>query len=227
MTILVDVIELSKLHCEQPIRGKLAYATTDNFSGQILDGYHPDALDICLLTPEAANALCKAQNHLVRSKRLGLFIHDSYRPKRAVMDLLRWASEPAKSELELIQKAKHYPRIEKNQLFPLRYLSEDSNHCYGNTVDLVLYDPQIEKPLDMGTIFDYMDEKSHLSATAKEIGDEAYQNRLILIEAMTLANFQPYEKEHWHYSHGGLAGREVSQPFDLEITPDLKGSGLR
>ncbi len=227
MSQLLDVIALSKLLCEQALRGKLAYATTDNFTGQILEGYHPEALEVCLMTPKAAKALCQAQNQLIRDYGLGLFIYDSYRPKRAVKGLLRWMNEPVKDEWELIQKEKHYPQVEKSQFLELHYLAEDSNHCYGNTVDVVLFDFNTEATLDHGTVYDYMDKKSHLNATAQEIGVEAYQNRQLLQAILTGAGFLPHDTEYWHFSHGGQNGREVSEPFDLEITPDLKGLGIR
>jgi D-alanyl-D-alanine dipeptidase len=227
MTQLLDVIELSKLLCNKPIHGKLAYATLDNFAGQILTGYHPQALDVCLMTPKAANALCQAQNQLIHAHSLGLFIYDSYRPKRAVKHLLQWMKEPVKDEWELTQKSKHYPQVEKSQFVALHYLAEDSGHCYGNTVDVVLYDYESEKILDMGTIYDFMGEKSHLSATAEDIGATAYQNREILQATMKQHGFLPHHTEYWHFSHGGREGREVSEGFDLEITPDLKGLGVR
>lgn len=227
MSHLLDVIELSRLLCEQSLRGKLAYATIDNFAGQILDGYHPEALEVCLMTPKAAKALCQAQNQLIRNHQLGLFIHDSYRPRRAVKRLLQWMNEPVKDEWELSQKRKHYPKVEKSEFVKLHYLSEDSNHCYGNTVDVFLCDFKTGNTLNHGTVYDYMDRKSHLSATAEEIGVEAWQNRQILQAAMTEAGFLPHDTEYWHFSHGGQEGREVREPFDLEITPGLKGLGVR
>jgi D-alanyl-D-alanine dipeptidase len=223
---LMDVIELSKKKCVLPIQAKLAYATSHNLVGRPLNGYHVDALDICLLTPKAANALCQVQNDLVKQYQMGLFIYDTYRPKRAVLDLMRWAKTPAASDNELHRKKLHYPHLEKNQLFNLGYIAEDSNHCYGNTVDLVLIDLQTQQLLDMGAIFDYMDQRSHLTATIAEIGETAYRHRRILVDAMEKLGFHPYEKEYWHFCHGGRAGSEVNAPLDIEITPLLKGIGV-
>lgn len=223
MTNLIDTITLSETLCEYPIQVKLAYATADNLVGRILQGYAADAAHLCLLTPKAANALCHVQNYLISQERLGLFVYDAYRPKRAVRDFFQWAHDPSSTPQDFTQKAKYYPNIAKAQLFDLGYIAEDSNHCYGNTVDLVLMDLQSQQTLAMGAIFDFMDVLSHWTATAGQIGQEAYQNRQKLLFAMEKFGFEPYEQEFWHFSHGGRQGREIHQPLDIEITVDLKG----
>ncbi len=218
------MIALSQIQCPQPIQGKLAYATKDNLTGQILDGYHPDALDICLMTPKAAHALCNVQNHLIKTKNFGLFIHDSYRPKQAVRHFMRWAAAEPLNEFELEKKALHYPMLEKKRLFAENYIAEDSNHCYGNTVDVVLISLTDNHFLEMGSIFDFMGEESHHSAGPDKIGKAAYEHRQILLNAMTQFGFEPHPKEYWHYAHGGTGGREVTQPFEIEIHPSLRTS---
>src|SRR5579883_153689 len=223
---LIDTVALSKKICDQPIQCQLAYTTANNFLGRIVNGYHQDAFDICLLTPKAAHALCQVQNELIHNHELGLLVFDAYRPRRAVKDFMQWSKAPPASDFELQRKKLHYPHIEKNQLFDLGYVAEDSNHCYGNTVDLVLIDLQTKKILNMGDIFDYMDPLSHITNTENEIGAEAYQNRQILRDAMEKHGFHPYQYEFWHYCHGGPKGREVEGPLDIEITANLKGIGV-
>jgi len=78
---LIDVIELSKKICEAPIQAELAYATPRNLVGRPLNGYHTNALDICLLTPKAAEALCHVQNEITKHHQMGLFVYDTYRPR--------------------------------------------------------------------------------------------------------------------------------------------------
>lgn len=85
LSVLRDVITLSKKHCLSPIQGRLAYAGYENFIGRVIDGYSEDADDVCLLTKEAASALCDVQRELNQSG-LGLYIFDAYRPLRAVKD---------------------------------------------------------------------------------------------------------------------------------------------
>ena len=218
------MIQLSKHACQQPIQGKLAYATVNNIVGRIVNGYHPDAADVCLLTSNAATALCKVQNYLLSHRGYGLFIYDAYRPKRAVMDFLQWSKQPLQNQEDYIRKQRHFPNIEKEHLFIEGYFAEDSYHCYGNTVDLGLINLSTNKLIEMGTIFDFMDATASVDAPVHQIGDDAFQNRKILQDAMCAFDFVPYEKEYWHFSHGGVAGREIIISLDIEITPILRGA---
>jgi hypothetical protein len=47
---LVDIVSLSKILCDVPIRSHLCYATQENFIGSIVDGYTYNVLDIPLMT---------------------------------------------------------------------------------------------------------------------------------------------------------------------------------
>ncbi len=213
--MLIDVIRLSKKTCTKPIQCELKYATKDNFVGRIIAGYHDEVQNCALLTPKAAEALCQVQNFLNQSQQ-GLLIYDAYRPRRAVLDFIAWSKLPPGSSHELAQKTKHYPQIEKLELFELGYLSADSNHSYGRTVDLVLTDAN-DNALDMGAPFDYMDVKSHHSATASLVGEQAYKNRQILLQAMRKFGFEENEKEFWHY-HFGDPRADLAQPLDVPIS---------
>ncbi|MDR3492726.1 MAG: M15 family metallopeptidase [Gammaproteobacteria bacterium] len=218
LDLLTDVTALSQTKCTRPILAKLAYATKDNFMGREANGYSAAASDFALMTKTAALALCKVQNQLLEEHELSLLIYDSYRPKRAVLDFISWTNDAPKNQHELAMKQKHYPHIRKNQLFELGYLSADSQHCYGHTVDLVLIDKnQTEIPL--GACFDFMDELSHLSAMPDQIGHDAFNNRQILSQAMQQQGFVPYQFEFWHFNY---KDREINHPIDLEITADLK-----
>lgn len=224
---LVDVVSLSEGLCALPIRAKLKYATEKNFVGRPIDGYEKGVTNFALMTPKAARQLCLVQKHLIENYGYGLLIYDAYRPKRAVYDFLFWSRQVPAGEYELIRKEKHYPNIEKDQLFSLGYIAEDSGHCYGNTVDLVLINLVNGDKLPMGTRYDFMDEGSHYSADENQIGELEYNNRKILKEAMKEFGFHPYEKEYWHFSHEGVDGREVNQPIDVEVSEKLRGAGLR
>jgi D-alanyl-D-alanine dipeptidase len=218
--LLVDVIGLSKKHCTFPICGELAYATTKNFLGRIVDGYHSDAKDICLLTKQAAQVLCNVQNDLNKDK-LGLFIFDAYRPHRAVKDFAQWFTHPPADEYELLRKQIHYPHIEKSQLDALGYAAGDvSRHNFGNTVDLTLIHIDTLAELNMGTCFDYFDELSHNTVMSERIGKEAFNNRKLLKQIMQHHGFIPYENEFWHFEHKIC---EVDGPMDLPIDSSLRG----
>ncbi len=47
--VFVDVIALSKKRCLCPIQGSLAYATSENFLGRVVDGYLPSASEVCFV----------------------------------------------------------------------------------------------------------------------------------------------------------------------------------
>jgi|SRR3989339_515653 len=216
--MLIDAVKLSAQHCAHPIQAKLKYATTKNFAGRVIEGYDPDVTDIALMTPKAAQALCDVQNFLIEKYNYGLLVYDAYRPRRAVLDFLEWAKVPVRDAYELERKAKHYPNIEKNQFFELDYLVEDSGHCYGNTVDVFLLDLKTNEKLDLGARYDFMDEISHSAQPAEKIGEIPYKNRQILRSAMERFGYQGCRSEFWHFTHGGIAGREVKKPLDVPIT---------
>lgn len=217
--ILCDVAALSKKLCPIQMSGWLVYATDKNFLGRIVNGYHPDAQDIFLLTKQAAYSLCAVQTDL-NHKGLGLYIYDSYRPLRAVKDFGKWFTEPVANEMELQRKKIHYPNLAKTDLPRLGYASGTlSKHNFGNTIDLTLIDLEKLKLKEMGTIFDFFDELSHHTMTSKEIGEEAFNNRKILSEAMQKHGFIPYVKEFWHYEYNI---NETTEPLDLPIDKSLK-----
>jgi PhoPQ-activated pathogenicity-related protein/D-alanyl-D-alanine dipeptidase len=216
---LVDVVALSKKACKRPIEAHLAYATENNFVGQRIDGYTPGLTDMALMTKTAAEALVKVQNDLLKEHGYGLLIYDSYRPKQAVQHFVRWSKLPPMNQHELDRKKLQYPDIEKNTMFERGYVAEDSQHCYGHTVDLVLVDKN-GKELNHGVPFDYMGTKSHDTATAKDIGEEAFNNRKILMTAMKKQGFVPYPLEYWHFSY---EDKTIHEAMDIKITPALKG----
>ena len=223
---LVDVIQLSEKLCQIPVRAQLMYALNENFVGRSIDGYEPAVTNIALMTIKAAEKLCEVQNYLIQHHGYGLLIYDAYRPKRAVRDFLSWSKLPPANAFELERKAVHYPAIDKSQLFASGYLLEDSGHCYGNTVDLVLIDTRDGQVLEMGACFDYMDKLSHVAAASAQISITACENRQLLATAMQKFDFHPYQEEFWHFSHGGKAGREVDAPLDIVITAAMRGIGV-
>jgi D-alanyl-D-alanine dipeptidase len=215
---MMDVGVLSSRLCEHPIRVQLAYATAENFIGRPIDGYTPGITDIALMTRDAAASLCQVQNELFQ-QRIGLCIYDSYRPKRAVADFVEWSKQPVSGKQETDRKAIHYPTLAKKALFELGYVSPESQHCYGNTVDLVLVNEQGEE-LDHGACYDFMDPLSHQDVTAEQIGADAFHNRKLLATAMMKHGFLTYPYEFWHFNY---KHKLITQPVDVVITEDLRG----
>lgn len=193
---------------------EMRYAGEHNFLGRRVDGY--DAAQ-CWLTEPAANALARAQE---RALALGysLKVYDCFRPQRAVDDFVEWAQRPDDD----VTRAEFYPRLEKDQLFPLGLIAEKSGHSRGSTVDLTLIplgagvsptwsvgDPLVDctapapqrfadTSIDMGTGFDCFDP---LSATAsREVGAGQRANRQLLVTLMAEQGFTNLPEEWWHYT---------------------------
>ncbi|UHQ56026.1 M15 family metallopeptidase [Microbulbifer sp. YPW16] len=187
------------------IRVEMKYFTGDNLVGEPLDGYRANH---CLLVPVAAEALQKVADDLAR-RGLGLEVFDCYRPQRAVDHFVRWAGAPE----DFSTKSQFYPREKKSQMFERGYIAERSGHSRGATVDLGLYNLQSGESLDMGTGFDFMDERS---ATAFPLENpEAVRNRQLLKDSMAAHGFVNYAQEWWHYTYKPEPWPE--QYFDIPV----------
>ena len=127
----------------------------------------------CFLLEEAAKKLLDATTI---AKDLGYYfkIFDAYRPSY-VQEAL-WEFDPNPNFLSDPKKG--------------------SPHTKGIAIDLTLVDSNGNE-LDMGTKFDDFTKNSyHLS---KDLEKEVKINRRLLLSIMTLAGFDFYHKEWWHY----------------------------
>jgi D-alanyl-D-alanine dipeptidase len=157
------------------IQLSIGYHTPDNFTGAPLPGYGAPG---AWMLEEAANALAKVQAELA-AEDLGLLVYDAYRPLRGTAGMVAWAT-----------------RTEQLELFQQGYIARRSGHNHGHTVDLTIVD-SAGTPLDMGTPWDTLTEKSH---TANASG-QAFENRLKLKRLMSKHGFKPYSKEWWHFGY--------------------------
>ena len=160
--------------CPQIVQD-IKYATIDNFTGKIVDGYTSGK---AILTTNAANALCEAHKEL-EQQGLTFLIWDAYRPTRAVQQFLNWGDEPD----DYIIKKQYHPTLSKQNLFEQGFISpHNSTHSRGSTVDLTIIDQKTNAPLDMGTDFDFFGEKSYTAN--QEISLQAQENRKIVSKSM-------------------------------------------
>lgn len=146
----------------------LLYATADNLTGKPI--YRKP---VCLLHPDAAARLVPAIA-LARGIGCRLRIFDAFRPVEAQWKL--WQSLPNPD-----------------------YIADPhlgSNHSRGVAVDLTLADAA-GRPLDMGTGFDDMTDRSHHART--DLTAEQQRNRAALLGIMTAAGWTHYAFEWWHY----------------------------
>jgi len=172
---------------------EMRYAGDKNFVGARVNGYERP---VCLLTRQAAHALAEVQRDLALSG-LGLKVFDCYRPAQAVAHFMRWARDTA----DVRRKAEFYPDVDKRMLFHLGYISAQSGHSRGSTVDLTLIQRADGAELDMGTPFDLF--SPHSAPRDASIGAEARRNRALLAAAMSRGGFRPYAKEWWHFTLRG------------------------
>ena len=184
------------------IQVQLKYATTENFTGQIVTGY--ESVDAAILRTEAAEALALVQQDL-EEDGYGLLIYDAFRPTRAVSFFVDWSNTGDDST-----RAEYYPGLEKPGLFQLGYIAEQSGHSLGGTVDVTLLDQRSGEPLDMGGPFDFFGEISHYETSG--LSDAQIANRLRLHNAMAAHGFTQYPLEWWHYSYA-LEDNPMPQNF--------------
>ena len=169
---------------------EIRYYSTYNFIGDRIDGYEEPC---ALLTKEAARALKTAANELlVQGYRLKVF--DAYRPSGAVKHFVLWGIE----DQDIRMKPYFYPTLEKQELFERGYISRQSSHSRGSTVDLTLLDMQTGKEVDMGGPFDLFSEVSH--PDYKGITQEQYEMRVRLQRVMVRSGFRPFDYEWWHFT---------------------------
>ncbi len=210
---------------------EMRYATTKNFTGRRVSGYHANR---CILARPVASALARVQA-AVRKKGYTVKVYDCYRPVRAVRAFVRWAqSSRGHAETKF-----YYPRISRRRIIALGYIARQSSHSRGIAVDLTLVRPSSDgarqaplakrvggapvsciapRPepapasLNMGTNWDCFDVLSHtrhgeISATAKA-------NRQRLVRAMLAKGFRNYKREWWHFS---MPLRQYSRLRDFPV----------
>lgn len=172
------------------IRWDAKYATWDNFTGKPVDGYVANRI-------VGTRALCAAlegAQEKAASLDFGLLLWDGYRPQRAVDCFLRWSEQPEDGRT----KPRHYPNINRPEMFEKGYVAAKSGHSRGSTVDLTLYHLATGELAPMGGSHDLMDPISHHGA--KGITPVEAENRRHLCVIMADCGFDPYEYEWWHYT---------------------------
>ncbi len=186
-----NVLEKGFVYLDEAVEGVLwdaKYFSADNFTGGRVTGYCANRV---VGTVELACALQKVSD-AARAQDLRLVLWDAYRPQRAVAHFMRWCAQAEDGRT----KEKHYPNVERSEMVKKGYIAARSGHSRGSTIDLTLADEQGDL-LDMGGIFDFMDERSHHGC--KDITPLQQTNRQLLRQMMLDAGFTDYKNEWWHY----------------------------
>ncbi len=172
------------------IRWDAKYATWDNFTGRPVDGYLANRIVGSLALCDAL----KCARVRAASVGFGLLLWDGYRPQRAVDCFLRWSQDPEDGRT----KQRHYPNIERPEMFEKGYVATKSGHSRGSTVDLTLYNLAGGELAPMGGGHDLMDPISHHGAMG--ITQVEAVNRRHLRSIMADSGFRSYDCEWWHYT---------------------------
>ncbi|GAA3396631.1 D-Ala-D-Ala dipeptidase VanX [Cryptosporangium minutisporangium] len=188
------------------VRWDAKYATWDNFTGKPVEGYLANRI-------VGTRVLCAALERVQERAAdlgFGLLLWDGYRPQRAVDSFLRWSKQPEDGRT----KRRHYPNIDRAEMFEKGYVAAMSGHSRGSTVDLTLYDLSTGELAPMGGGHDLMDPISHHGASG--ITPVEARNRQHLRSVLEACGFSSYGCEWWHYTL-----RDEPYPdtyFDFPIT---------
>ena len=196
--VLTDVVSL-----DAHFRLDLRYATEDNFAHIKL---YPVAR--CLLRPEVARMLVKAQRFLVAQKPgFSLLLKDCYRPRSVQARLWQVVRGTGKQGYVADPNGSRGGSV----------------HSYAAAVDLTVADAE-GRELDMGTPFDYL---GHLAeprreaafAASGELSAVQVRNRKLLRAAMVEGGgFRAIPNEWWHFdAWQGAALRERYQALDVPL----------
>ena len=107
---------------------------------------------------------------------------------------LRWSQQPEDGRT----KRRHYPNIDRAEMFEQGYVAAKSGHSRGSTVDLTLYHLATGELAPMGGDHDLMDPISHHGAHG--ITPVEARNRQHLRSIMEACGFSAYDCEWWHYT---------------------------
>lgn len=149
----------------------LAYATKDNFTGQVIY----DFFDAYLRYGTVKKLISVAQ--ILEKQGYGLLIWDGYRPVYAQAKLFEAYPDPTYVS----------PPGVGNQ-----------NHCRGRAVDLTLYDLTTGQILEMPSGFDDFSAKADRDYA--DVSSVAAANAQLLERVMKDSGFKGYSKEWWHYN---------------------------
>ena len=188
------------------IKVDLRYFSDNNFLGKPVDGYKKE---VAILTVQAAEALKNAQEEL-KQYNLSIMIYDSYRPQTAVNHFVRWARDLN----DTINKIAFYPKVKKQHLFQEGYISSQSGHSRGSTMDITLVDINTCEPLDMGSPYDFFGPESWIANN--DLTAQQRANRMLLQTIMLKHGFRFYNKEWWHFTLRGEPFPDTYFDFPVE-----------
>ena len=190
---LIDIQDI-----DASIMVDLKYATTDNFMEKNMYG----SLRRAYILPHMAEKL-KTANSILKAQSkdsLCLIIYDAACPR----SVQKYMYDQVKGTSKKVYVA---------------HPDKGGRHNFGVAVDLSIWNKKTNKPMDMGTPFDYFGEAAHLdkdpSLLKKGLLTQQHiKNRRLLIDIMKQVGLRPYRREWWHYEEP-MPISEVRRKFKL------------
>lgn len=188
----MGLVDVQTIHPE--IKVNLAYATSANFTGQIL---YPD-IKRAFLQPTIAEKLAKAQDYLAAiDSNYSILVLDAVRPRYVQRNMWTWA-------------------VENNLTKYVAAPTLGSVHNYGCAVDVTIMAK--DSLLDMGTAYDYFGPEAEPRYNLKlykegVLTKEHLMNRALLKDVMRKAGFRTIQTEWWHYN--GVSKENARRYFKI------------
>ncbi len=157
----------------------IRYATTNNFVGEAVYD-----CGVCLLRPEAAQALIKANQYFM-SKGYCIQLFDCYRPYQVQIKL--WEKVP-------------------NPAYVADPYNGGSIHNRGAAVDLTLVTLAGDY-VDFGTDYDFFGKEAHIDNL--DLPEQVLANRKFLREGLQAVGFKEIRTEWWHFSYTKSSGASI------------------
>lgn len=186
-----DLVDLADV--DSSIVIELRYATTNNFTGQVI---YPSKR--AFLRKGVAEKLERVQESL-EEMGLGLKVWDAYRPFSV-----------QKRFYKMVPDDRYVARPTEDGGLPV----DGSKHNRGAAVDVTLIDLKTGRELEMPTRFDDFSKSAHRDFMG--CTTEAKKNRKILEDAMKAEGFEPMPTEWWHFDGAGWEKYQIS---DQPVAP--------
>lgn len=165
----------------------IKFAGDDNILGKKSDDYDKA---VGISTIKMTRSLNNA-SQLLKEKGYRLLVYDAYRPQPTGKLLVDWIHD----EKDNATKEKYYPNIDKKDMLDM-YFEEKSAYARGSAVDVSIVDRN-GKELDMGTIYQFIDEKSAYGYDG--LTDEQKKNRKLLHDTMVQAGLVANDTLWWSF----------------------------
>lgn len=169
------------------VKFDIRFAGEDNILGRIANEYYA-AVGISSI--KLTKAIDKA-SQLLKDQNLRLLIYDSYRPQTTTNAIVDWLADDSDDDM----KEYYYPNIDKEDMLDMFFESK-SAYSRGSAVDLTIIDKN-GLVLDMGTKYQFIDEKSNFNYT--NLSDEQRNNRELLRDVMIQAGLTPNNTFWWSF----------------------------